>query len=319
MHFKMRSGNHMNGLWSTGVKRGVAIFFAAVLVLGGCSKGEEPPKGKHKVVVTIVKPAPVKGETAEKAVSKEKAAPEEVVSAGNQPGEKTLPQKAALKAEPPKESAPEVPPPLSVKKLAPPTPKEEPSAPNETAVAGSAGSTTASAAPKEKALPVPEIGVARVQEGESLSAFAARKDTCGDPMKWPRLYRLNLERLAMLRTWKDITEKPLETGLSLRYLSPMEKKGPQSPLEAKPWVVTVRSWRSPDRLAAPAIKLIKGGFHVYIAKAEVKGKQWLRLRVGFYPDKSKAMEARKKIREILGTDDSWIARAGKAELEEFGI
>ncbi|MFZ0448545.1 MAG: SPOR domain-containing protein [Desulfatiglandaceae bacterium] len=307
----------MNGFWPTGIKRGIAVFFAAVLVLGGCSKEDEPPKGKNKVVVTIVKPAPepapVKAEPVEKAVPKEKVTPEEVASTGNQPVEN-----ATLKAEPPKESAPVAPSSVAVKDVTPSTAEEEASSPNKTAIAGSAGSGTSPAASKQKKRPEPEKGIARVREGESLSAFAARKDTCGDSLKWTRLYRLNPQRLAMLRTWKDITEKSLEPGLSLRYLSPADKEKLQSPFQAKPWVVTVRSWRSPGRLAAPAIKLIQRGFHVYITKAEVKGKQWLRLRVGFYLNKSEALAAKNKIREILGNDDSWIARAGKGELEEFG-
>jgi SPOR domain len=317
MQFKMGLGNRMNGLWRKRVKRGFPVLFAALLVLGGCSKEEEPPKGKNKVVVAIVKPAPepapVEAKPVEKAVPAEKAGPEEAASHGNQPAEK-----AAVKAERSKESAPEIPTSVAVKKATPSTAKEEVPPPTETVVAGSKGSSTTPAASKEKEPPVPEKGVARVGEGESLSAFAAREDTCGDSLKWPRLYRLNPQPLSTLRTWKDITEKTLQPGLPLRYLSPADQNEAQSPVEAKPWVVTVLSWQSPGRLAAPAIKLMQGGFHVYIARAEVKGKQWLRLRVGFYPNRSEAMEARKKIREILGNDDSWIARAKKGELEEFG-
>ncbi len=301
MCLRRRLGNKINGLWPKEIKRGIAVLFAAVLVLGGCSKEDQPPpKGKNKVVVAIVKPVPESVE----AEPVEKAGPREVPSTGEQ------------KAEPREESAPLVPSALEVKKVTPPTAKEEASSSNEAAVAGSSGATTTPAASKEKKVTEPEKGVARVGEGESLSAFAAREDTCGDPLKWTSVYRLNTKHLAMLRTWKDITEKPLQSGLPLRYLSPVNN--PESPVQAKPWVVTVRSWRSPGRLAAPAIKLIESGFHVYITRAEVKGKQWLRLRVGFYPNKSEAMAARDRIREILANNDSWLARAGKGELEEFG-
>jgi len=248
-----------------------------------------------------------------KVPSEEKAGTQEASAAGEQTTEMTQPQETT-----PKEPTPVVPSSPEVGKAAPSASNGEVAPQTETAVAASKASAPTPAASKKKELPVLEKGVASVGEGESLSAFAAREDTCGDPLKWTRLYRLNLQRLAMLRTWKDIAEKPLDPGLPLRYLTPEDKEEAQSPIQVGPWVVTVRSLQSPGRLTAPAIKLIENGFHVYITRAEVKGKQWLRLRVGFYPNKSEAMEARNKISEIFGNDDSWIARAGKGELEEFG-
>ncbi len=316
MHFRRKSGYHMNGLWPIGIKWGTVLFITVLLAVSGCSKEDQPPpKGKNKVVVAIVKPAPepVKEEPVAKVPSEEKAGTQETSAAGEQTTEMTRPQETT-----PKEPTPVVPSSPEVEKAAPSTSKVEASPPTETAVAASKASAPTPAASKKKELPALEKGVARVGEGESLSAFAAREDTCGDPLKWPNLYRLNLQRLAMLRTWKDIKEKPLQSGMVLRYLPPVDKEEARSPIQVGPWVVTVRSWQTPGRLTAPAIKLIENGFHVYITRAEVKGKQWLRLRVGFYPNKSEAMEARNKISEIFGNDDSWIARAGKEELEEFG-
>jgi hypothetical protein len=64
--------------------------------------------------------------------------------------------------------------------------------------------------------------------------------------------------------------------------------------------------------------LIQNGFPVYIARAIVKNKEWLRLRVGFFESKAEALAAAEKIGEILKNKDAWIARAGTEELEKFG-
>jgi cell division septation protein DedD len=122
----------------------------------------------------------------------------------------------------------------------------------------------------------------------------------------------------MIRTWKDVEKESLPEGMSLRYARQEEEKSAEPPLEGKPWVITIQSLQSPGGLAAPAIKLVQNGYLTYITRAVVKGTHWLRLRVGFYGSKAEAMAAKKKILKILGKDDSWVARAGKSELEEYG-
>ena len=323
MQFKLELGKNMNGLLATALKMGCGVLLGALLVMGGCSgEDQPPPKGKNKVVVAIVQPEmePEEAEPVEKAVPEEKAAPQESSSNENQPVEGKEVQETTPKAEPEAETKAEVSSSQEAMETSPSTTKEEPTAHTEAAATGSAASTTTVAATSaEKNPPALEKGVARVGEGESLSAFAAREDTCGDLLKWTLIYRLNIKTLAGLGTWKDIAEKPLQTGVSLRFLPAADKDEQQNPSQARPWVVTVRSAQRPGRLAVQAVKLIESGLNVYIVRAEVKGKQWLRLRVGFYATKSQALEARDRIREILGNNDSWVARAGKSELEEFGV
>jgi hypothetical protein len=61
---------------------------------------------------------------------------------------------------------------------------------------------------------------------------------------------------------------------------------------------------------------VKLGFPVYIVRANVKGKEYMRLRVGFFKNRSEADEAGKKIKEQLKFQDSWSTKADKEEYEE---
>ncbi|MBW2095983.1 MAG: SPOR domain-containing protein [Deltaproteobacteria bacterium] len=293
MHCKRKLGERLKIRCFGGMGRVFAVVLAGVLACTwGCSGGEEqPPEEKNKVVVAIKRPMP-------------KPAPEEKVEPP------PVPQKQPEPAVVEKETAPR-----EGESVA----QEEQPAPQAAAAAkpGSVETQAPAELLKKSEPPKLEKGFVRVREGESLSAVAARQDVYGDFLKWPGLYRLNVERLAMIQTWEDVKKKPLPAGLSLRYVSPGEERKSQSPFQPRPWVVTIRSWQTPGRLAAPAIKLIQNGYNVYIARAVVKDKPWLRLRVGFYRSKSEALAAKEKIGEILGNNDAWIARAGKTELETF--
>jgi hypothetical protein len=66
------------------------------------------------------------------------------------------------------------------------------------------------------------------------------------------------------------------------------------------------------------VTLVKQGYPVYIVRANVKGKDYMRLRVGFFKKKSEADEVGKKIKEQLNFHDSWSTKADKEEYEEVG-
>jgi hypothetical protein len=295
MDCRKKPGGRSRRGWFRGIARGLGICLAGALAVSwGCSRSEDtPPQEKNKVVVAIRKPMPKPAP--EKKVEVPPATPQEPAASGVAAEKKASPEQGPAK-------------------------RQEPSAPEAAAAPkpGPAVTQTEARPPEKPEVSKPEKGVVRVREGESLMAVAARKDVYGDPLKWPRLYRLNPGRLAMIRTWEDVKERRLPEGLSLRYVLPTKEREGRSPLQAKPWVITIRSWQTPGKLAGPAIKLLQNGYHVYITRAVVKDKPWLRLRVGFYGGKAEALDARKKIQEILGTDDSWVSRAGEKEREEFG-
>ena len=299
MYCDRKRGKPKTSRWFKNVARGVAILLTVLLVFTwSCSEREDepPPQGKNKVVVAIKK-------AEQKAVEEEAVSPEPV----EQQEPAVAPKSEEVSAAPPEEQESgatlkedQKPAEAAEVKTAPEEPQEQ------------------EKIPKNSEPEQPEKGFVRIMNGESLTAVAARADVYGDFLAWPKLYRLNKERLATIRTWEGVHSKALPSGLSLRYLPPADGKAASAPVNKKPWVVTVRSRQSPGNLAVPAIKLIQNGFRVYIARAVVKNKEWLRLRVGFFESKAEALAAAEKIGGILKNKDAWIARAGTEELEKFG-
>jgi hypothetical protein len=184
-------------------------------------------------------------------------------------------------------------------------------------------------------------GYYRSQKGDTLFKIAGRKDVYGNPMKWPSLFRLNIDRLGRIKVAKnfqlkwssvfqlnmdklggmkvveDFQHEELPEGHVLRFFTPDEVQKNLAETIEKEWVVSVLSSQTPKKLVPPAITLMKNGYRVYIARATVKGKEWMRLRVGFFEDRGDAAAAGKKIMSTLNADDIWVARIGKEELGEF--
>lgn len=156
-----------------------------------------------------------------------------------------------------------------------------------------------------------------VWEADTLPSIAAREDVMGDPLKWPVLYRLNMDMLGALNLENDFSTK-VPAGFKLKVLTPDKQKANLEKQIHNIWIVNVLSSPAQGKIAPPAIKLIKNGYKVYIARAQVKGKEWMRLRVGFFPNRDDANRAGEKIRVLLNLADSWVTRADKKELQEFG-
>lgn len=185
-------------------------------------------------------------------------------------------------------------------------------------------------------------GYYRVKKGDTLFKVAGREDVYGDPMKWPSLFRLNInplgkmkvadafelewarlfdlntDRLGGMKVLEDFQHEELPEGLELRFVTKPEAKENLSKLGPDVWVVNVISSQDSKKLVPPAITLMKNGYRVYIANAAVKGKEWMRLRAGFFRDRSKAAAAGKEIMFILKAGDAWVTKIEKSELEEFG-
>jgi|GEM_PF-757210 len=159
----------------------------------------------------------------------------------------------------------------------------------------------------------------KVLKGESLAMVAGRKDVYGDPLKWSGLYRLNMDHLnAAGGSSADFCDRELPEGLDLTFLTLPQLKENVSNLSEKPWIVHVISSQDMNQVVEPAVKLIRNGYHVYLAKARVKGKDWIRLRVGFFKASSDAAEAGKKIEALLNISDLWVTKTTRNELERYG-
>ena len=186
------------------------------------------------------------------------------------------------------------------------------------------------AAVEEKALKPPETEIMEkeeavekmpgyyiVKKGDSLSSIAGRGDVYGDPLKWPILYRLNMDKLDTLEAGEDFLQSELPEGVMLKIITPDEAKENLERRLHNVWVVNVLSATTNEKIIPVAIRLIKNGYPVYITRATVKGKDWMRLRVGFFKNKTEANTEGKKIMSLLNLGNSWVTKIGK-ELEEFG-
>lgn len=170
---------------------------------------------------------------------------------------------------------------------------------------------------KEKA--VKEVaGYYIVKEGESLSGIASRGDVYEDPLKWPFLYRRNLDKLAKLPLGKLLPDSKLPEGLRLKIVSLEEVRQNLRARRHKPWVVNVVSTTTDEGINPFAASLITDGYLVYITRVKVKGRDWTRLRVGFFKDRTDADRQGERIMAMLKLTDSWVTKVEKEEFEEFG-
>ncbi len=156
----------------------------------------------------------------------------------------------------------------------------------------------------------------KVRHGDTLSKIAGLQNVYNDPMKWPSLFRLNMDKFGPVNVEEGFADKPLPEGLDLRLLTPSEAKENLEKLGPRHWVINVMSVERPGRIVPAAIALMKKGYRVYLTRARVKGKDWVRLRVGFFKDSSEADAARKAMMPMI--NNAWLAKIGNKELEESG-
>ena len=162
-----------------------------------------------------------------------------------------------------------------------------------------------------------EPGYYTVREGDTLATIAGREEVYGDPLKWPILYRHNMEKIGRLQLVDDFLDRQLVEGVTLKVISPDQS---QETLQSKAkhlLAVNVLSAPTQKQLISSAIRLMKEGYPVYVTRATIKGRQWLRLRVGFFQTKAEADLERKKINGLLNIHNSWITTVGKKELERY--
>jgi type IV secretory pathway VirB10-like protein len=182
------------------------------------------------------------------------------------------------------------------------------------------GPAPAPAAEEKKAAPEKrekeEPGVYVVKKGDTLSSIAARPEILNDPLKWTILLSLNREQLGEWATGDNLPERELPQGTKLRVMTAREAGASPNKTPGALWVVNVLSSPSSAEIVPPAVALVKQGYPVYIVRANVKGKDYMRLRVGFFKKKSEADEVGTKIKELLNFQDSWSTKADKEEYDE---
>lgn len=268
----------------------VTILIVSLLALAACSgEDQPPPQTPSPKVVQPIKPSMADVEKPTTTIAEEK----------KPQGEEKKPQAEEKAAIEKPASAPEKPevapkPEAEDKKVA----SEEP--------------TTAQGKKQEK----DEPGIYRVKKGDSLSSIAARADVLKDALKWPILLRLNRDKLGEWATGEDLPDRELPQGTELKVITAREARASLKKGTGTVWVANVLSTTTNAEIVPPAVTLVKQGYPVYIVRANVKGKEYMRLRVGFFKNRSEADEVGKKIKEQLNFQDSWSTRADKEEYEE---
>ena len=249
------------------------LLVCLALILGGCTREEEPPPlmEKPKVVKPIVMPVQKVAE-ARTAIAEEESLPQ--TDHGDRIETASLAQDQAEPAtrEPHRE---------------PPRVMEKP-------------------------------GYYTVELGDSLSTVAAKPNVYHNAFKWPVLYRLNADKLGDMEPGADLPDRELPEGLRLRFITPEEaRKNLEANLD-KPWVINVLSATNYKRIVPATLGLIQQGYPVYLTSAVVGGKEWMRLRIGFFKSRSEAETEGERIMTKLDFADSWVTKIGADELSEHG-
>jgi cell division septation protein DedD len=163
-----------------------------------------------------------------------------------------------------------------------------------------------------------EKGYYFTKKDDNLAGIAAKLDVYKDPMKWPLIYRLNIDKLETIKLDRDLPSKAIPKDTKLKIITPEEAgKNLEKRANAK-YVINVLSSQSDERVVINTVKLIKAGYLAYITKVNVKGKDWLRVRIGFYNRKKDADSDSRKITEMLKIPDIWVTNVGKEEFKSFG-
>jgi len=156
-----------------------------------------------------------------------------------------------------------------------------------------------------------------VKKGESLCDVASREDVYGNKLKWPLLFRHNIDTLDSLKTEDDVAERALPAGLKLRIISRDEVEKNLEKRRNRTWVVNALSISTNGEIIPLAITLMKNGHKAYLAKVTIKGKKWTRLRVGFFTSRAEADAEKEKIKDLLHLCDPWSIELTEEEFEEF--
>jgi hypothetical protein len=156
-----------------------------------------------------------------------------------------------------------------------------------------------------------------VQESDTLSVIAGRPDVYGDPLKWPSLFRLNMEKLAGIARAVGFENAVLPQDMELKFVNPFDRQENLRKNKKLKWIVNVISEKDTNKITPLALRLMMNGYCVYITRVTVKGSDWMRLRVGFFKNQQMARASLDKIRSLTGVNEAWISRASKSEALEF--
>jgi cell division septation protein DedD len=171
---------------------------------------------------------------------------------------------------------------------------------------------------KSEGLKQEEKGYYITEKGDSLSKIAGRKDIYGDRLKWPIIYRLNMKELDEIAKDADFPKREISAGTRLKIISQADARENLKKRAKDYWIVNVISLPEEASIVPYAVKLIRNGYPAYITRFDIKGKEWMRLRVGFFGQREEAEENGRKLMELVNISDVWTTKVGDMERGEFG-
>jgi hypothetical protein len=156
-----------------------------------------------------------------------------------------------------------------------------------------------------------------VRKGDTLAGIAGLAEIYGDSLKWPLLLRSNLKKLVDLGSASNLPDRILPGGIKLRFLSEDEINENLKKRADRLWVVNVLSSTRTERITPNTIYLVKAGYPTYISTANIDGKEWMRLRIGFFKNRKEAQDKGKRVMNKLGLKDSWVTKIKEEEFAEY--
>ena len=171
---------------------------------------------------------------------------------------------------------------------------------------------------KGQPLPVEEPNIYVSKKGDTLLSISGKTDIYNNSLKWTLLYRDNPEALSSIKNKDNLYEESLPAGIKLKIFpeEEMEKN-----LEDRPrnyYVANLISSPYMKEIAPQVAKLLDAGYFVYISSTMIDGKEWYRLRAGFFKTRSEANREGDKIKKHLKIPDIWTAKIGNEEFGNFG-
>lgn len=163
-----------------------------------------------------------------------------------------------------------------------------------------------------------EKNIYLIQEGDTLSSIARKPHIYNNSLKWPILYGDNRRILSKIKRKADLFGSGLPAGIKLIIKTPGEVSENLDNRASHYFVINVISSPHVERLAPMVVSLTDNGHFTYLTSTKVNGKEWYRLRTGFYETRAEANRAGNKIKDILNIQDIWAAKIDDNEFLDFG-
>lgn len=159
--------------------------------------------------------------------------------------------------------------------------------------------------------------VYKTESGDTLSGIASKIGIYGSTLQWPVLYRHNREILSQIAGKEFSPDMKLPENLPLKLITAVEFDKNLTGRQGKYEVINVVSSTDMEKITPFALALADNSFLVYLTRAEIEGKEWLRLRVGFFNSREEAKKASERIKSVIDISDTWVTTSGEMEFREF--